>query len=77
MKLSFDDEETFKEAVGSLCFNNSPSDPNSTLPSQQMESVLTQDFERNKDICFKNPPSDPNLNILRRVGSTSSFIVEL
>ena len=28
MKLSFDDEESFKEAVGSICFNNPPSDPN-------------------------------------------------
>ena len=29
MRLSFEDKESFKEAVGSLCFNNNtPSDPN-------------------------------------------------
>ena len=70
MKLSFDDEESFKEAVGSLCFNDPPSDPN-TL--QRMGSMLPQDSERSEDIRFNNPPSDPN--ILRRVGS--SPIVDL
>ena len=29
MKLSFDDEDSFMEVVGSLCFNNPPSDLNS------------------------------------------------
>ena len=29
MRLSSDDEESFKEAVGSLNFNNPPSDPDS------------------------------------------------
>ena len=75
MKLSFDDEESLKEAVGSLCFtgNNPPSDPN-TL--QQMGSMLPQDCERNEDICFNNPPGD--LNIPRRVGSSGSIqVVEL
>ena len=47
MKLSFDDEESFKEAVGSLCFNDPQSDPN-TL--QRMGSMLPQDSERNEDI---------------------------
>ena len=28
MKLSFEDQESFKGAAGSLCFNNPPSDPN-------------------------------------------------
>ena len=28
MKLSFEDQESLKEAAGSLCFNNPPSDPN-------------------------------------------------
>ena len=65
MKLSFDDKESFKETVESLCFNNPPSDPNTTL--QQMDS------ERNEDICFNSPPRDPN--ILRRVGSSSSINV--
>ena len=49
MNLSFDDEESFKEAVGSLRFNNPPSDPN-TL--QQMGSMVPQDSERDEDICF-------------------------
>ena len=69
MNLSFDDEESFKEAVGSLRFNNPPSDPN-TL--QQMGSMVPQDSERDEDICFNNSPSDLPVNILRRVGSTSS-----
>ena len=47
MKLSFNDEESFKEAVGSLCFNNPPSDPDT---SQRTGSMLSQDSERNEDI---------------------------
>ena len=54
MKLSFDDEESFKEVVGSLCFNEPPSDPN-TL--QRMGSMLTQDSERNP----LPTQSDPNI----------------
>ena len=73
MKLSFDDEESFKEVVGSLRFNSPPSDPNAL---QQIGSILPQDSERNEDICFNNPPGDPN-SILHRVGSSSSSIVEL
>ena len=35
MRLSFDDPESFKEAAGSLRFNNPPSDPNtSSMPPQ-------------------------------------------
>ena len=79
MKLSFDDQESLKEAVESLCFNNPPSDPDA-LPSQRMGSMLIQDAERNEDNCFLNnnpsPSSDPNL--LRRVGNSSSIqVVEL
>ena len=63
MRLSFDNEESFKEVVASLHLNISPSDPN---PLQRMS---------NEDIYFNsNPPSDPN--VLRLVGS-SSPIVEL
>ena len=69
MKLSFDDEESFKEAIGSLRFNNPPSDPNALQP---MGSVLPQDPERDEDIYLNSPPSDPN--ILRRVGSNSSIV---
>jgi hypothetical protein len=72
MKLSFDDEESFKDVVGSLRFNNPPSDLNSVeLALQDSEvggSIMTLQ-ERNEDICFDNDsPSDPNS--LGRVGST-------
>ena len=56
MKLSFDNQESFKEATGSLRFNNPPSDPNSLEP---MESSMPRQ-ERSEDICFDDPPSDPN-----------------
>ena len=73
MKLFFDDEESFKEAVGSLCFDNPPSYPNSLQPMGSM--MLPQDSERNsnEDFGFNNPPSDPNT--LRGVGSGSSINV--
>ena len=69
MRLSFDDEESFKEAAESLRFNNPPSDPNTT--PQQMGSsgrMSLQDSERNEDSII---PSDPNT--LRRLGSSSSI----
>ena len=72
MKLSFDDEDSFKEAVGSLRFNSPPSDSNT---NHRMGSMPPQDSEGNEDVCFNNHPSDSN--ILRRVGSNSSSIVEL
>ena len=57
MRLSFDDEESLKEAVGSLRFNNPSSDPN-TL--QEMGSMSAQDSERIEDFCFNsNSPGDP------------------
>ena len=64
MKLSFDDEDSLKEAVGSLCFNNPPSDPNT------IDSMLAQDPEtrKNEDISFNDPPGDPR---------SSSSIVEI
>ena len=76
MKLSFDDEHSFKEAVESICFNDPPSDPNT---HQRMESMLPQDSERNEDIGFNNSPSDPNSIVLRRVESStnSSAIVQV
>ena len=73
MKLSFDDEESLKEAVGSLRFNNPPSDRD--IP-QQVGSMLPQDSERNEDICFNDPPGDPNIPRRDLEGSSSS-IVEL
>ena len=59
MRLSIDDEESFKEAVGSLNFNNPPSDPDSLLGMGSSSSMPPQ--ERNEDICFNNPPSDPDI----------------
>ena len=59
MRLSFDDEESFKEAIENLCFNNPSSDPNT---QQQMGSNNTsimmalENTERNED---NNNPSDP------------------
>ena len=72
MGLSFDDEESLKEGVGSLHFNNPPSDPNTPALGSR-DSMPNQ--EGNEDIGFNNfgsPSDDPNS--LRRVGSTSSNI---
>ena len=72
MKLSFDDEESFKEAIGSLNFNNPLSDPDSL---QLVGSSSMPAEERNGDICVDNPPTDPNiiLEVSRvPVGSSSS-----
>ena len=66
MKLSFDDEESFKEAVESLRFENPSSDPNARR--QQLgssNSMPLEDSERNEDNII---PSDPIT--LRRVGSS-------
>ena len=66
MRLSSDDEESFKEAVGSLHFNNPPSDPDSL----QGEGSMPPE-ERNEDI--DNPQSDPNIILeVRRVPVGSS-----
>jgi hypothetical protein len=70
-KLSFDDEESFKDVVGSLHFDNPPSDPNSVvLALEEMGgSSDVPPQERNEDICFIND-SQSDLNSLGRVGST-------
>ena len=63
MRLSFDDEEeSFKDVVGSLRFDNPPSDPNSiALALQEVGGSDVPPQERNEDICFNNgSPSDPN-----------------
>ena len=76
MRLSFDDEQSFKETVGSLRFNNPPSDPNTLqeMGSSHGGSMLPQDSERlgndSEDIYFNNPKSDSNTT-LRRMGSSS------
>ena len=78
MRLSFDDEESFKEAVSSLHFNNPPSNPASLQRvGSSSNSMLPQEPERNEDsnIGFDNPSSDPNIILeVQRVpvGSISS-----
>ena len=69
MRLSFDDEESFKEAAGSLRFNNPPSDPNSLefRRTGSSSSMPPQDLERNEDIC-----SQSDLNSFGRVGSSAT-----
>ena len=68
MRLSFDDEESFKEAAGSLRFNNFQSDPDSLqqleVGSSSSSSMPPQESERNADICCDNPPlaSSPNIH---------------
>jgi hypothetical protein len=71
MRLSFDDEESFKDVIGSLRFDNPPSDPNSVaLALQEVGGSDVPPQERNEDICFNDDsPSDPNS--LGRVGRTS------
>ena len=61
MRLSFDDEESFKDAVESFCLYNPSSDPNAR---QQMggttsssSSMPLEDSERNNHIIIT--PSDP------------------
>jgi hypothetical protein len=71
MRLSFDDEESFKDVVGSLRFDNPPSasDPNSmALTLQEVGGGSMPAHERNEDLCFNNSPSD--LNSLGGVDST-------
>ena len=71
MRLSIDNEESFKEAVESLKFNNPPSDPDSFEGMGSSSNSMSPQ----EDICFDNPPGDPNSIVLdiRRVpvGSTS------
>ena len=72
MKLSFDDEESFKEAVGSLNFNNPPSDLDS-LQGVGSSGSSVPPQETNEDI--DNSPSNPNIILeVQRVpvGSSST-----
>ena len=61
MRLSFDDEESLKEAL----HFNPPSDPDSLERVESSSSMPLQ--ERNEprpeleDICYDNPQSDPNI----------------
>ena len=68
MRLSFDDEESFKEAVESLHFNSG--DPNARQQMGSSNSVSLQDSERDEDNII---PTDPIT--VRRVGSSSSLSI--
>jgi hypothetical protein len=61
MNLSFNDKESFMEAVGSLRFNNPPSDPSPNTTHQQVPVVTQAESE---DIGINNrnpgPSNDPN-----------------
>ena len=48
MKLSFDNTESLEEAVGSLCFNNPPSDSNTLSSSMPPQGQETQEPERSE-----------------------------
>ena len=68
MRLSFDDEESFKEAVESLCFNNPVSDPNAHQYIRNSSSMPLEESDRNED---DTSTSDPITD--RRVGNSSSI----
>ena len=69
MRLSFEDEESFKEAVETLRFNNPASDPDAHQRMGSSGSMPLQDSERNEDNII---PSDPNTPW--QVGSSSSIL---
>ena len=60
MGLSFDEEDSFKEVVGSLRFDNPASDPNSVAQELQEVGSSGMPQERNEDNYFNNSSSDPN-----------------
>ena len=76
MKLSFEDEESFKEAIESLRFNNPSSDPNARQQIGSSNSMSLEDSqpdsEGNEDNII---PSDDPIT-LRRVGSTNTLSIQ-
>ena len=73
MRLSFDDEESLKEAAESLRFNKPPSDPNTPALRRVGSSMSPQEGIELEDIGLNNSPNDQNS--LRRTlnqASTSS-----
>ena len=75
MRLSFDDEESLKEAL----HFNPPSDPDSLELVESSSSMLPQERNESRpeleDICYDNPQNDPNIILeVQRVpvGSSSS-----
>ena len=76
MRLSFEDEDSFREAAESLRFNNPSSDTESLAQQRVGSSSSLPLQERNEDICFSNPQSDPNTTIQQLelgVGSSSGM----
>ena len=69
MRLSFDDDESFKETIESLRFNHPASNPDEQMGSSN--SIPLEGCEGNEDNIF---PSD--LITLRRVGSSSSLCIQ-
>ena len=68
MKMSFDDEGSFKEAVESLHFNSG--DPNARQQIGSSNSVSLQDSERDEDNIIQSDPIT-----VRRVGRSSSLSI--
>ena len=67
MRFSFDDEESFKEAVESLRFNNA----RQQMGSSNSIALEGSEFDRDEgDIIASDPIT------LRRVGSTSSLNIQ-
>ena len=69
MRLSFDDEDSFKEAAGSLIFNNPPRDPDS------LQGVGGSSSSSSSSMPPEDPNEDPDIILeVRRVpvGSSSS-----
>ena len=74
MRLSFDDDKSFKEAVGSLNFNHPQSDSDSLegMGSSSNSMVLEgSESERNGGDIIPNDPIT-----LRRVGSTNTLSIQ-
>ena len=71
MRLSFDDEESFKEAIESLRFNCS--DPNTRQQMGSSNSMPLEDTGRNED---RDGIAPSDLIPLRRVGSSSSLSIQ-
>ena len=73
MKLSFDDEETFKGAIESLRFNNSDPNTRQQMGSSNSMQLEDSDSEWNED---NNIPGSPTTLQVRRVGSSNSLSVQ-
>ena len=71
MRVSFDDEGSFKEAIESLRFNSSDPNTHQQMGSNNLNSMPLEDTEKNED-RGNITPSDSLAIPLRRVGSSSS-----